>query len=57
MNFPADPVTSVELTKEMTECFNHTPSYAFKGKTDYMFVFNTESQIRNYNPFYIRSHD
>lgn len=50
MNFPTDPVTPVELTKEMTECFNHTPSYAFKGKTDYMFVFDNESQIQDLQP-------
>lgn len=50
LNFPADVYTEVELTKELMSGLNIEPLRAFKGKTDYMFVFENEGQIRRLKP-------
>ena len=39
MNFPCDTITEVELTDELKHTSNKEPLKAFKGKTDYMLVF------------------
>jgi PhzF family phenazine biosynthesis protein len=46
LNFPADELKPVELTEELMKAFNTKPQFAFKGKTDYMLVFENEAQIR-----------
>ncbi len=46
LNFPTDEINPVELTEELTGAFNIKPAFAFKGKTDYMLVFENEAQIR-----------
>src|SRR5690606_32028858 len=46
MNFPADTFSEVELSDELLTCFDIRPQQAFKGKTDYMLVFENEGQIR-----------
>ncbi|PSR54756.1 isomerase [Adhaeribacter arboris] len=50
LNFPTDLVAPIELTEEITAGFDLKPSFAFKGKTDYLLVFDTEEQIRNITP-------
>jgi PhzF family phenazine biosynthesis protein len=50
LNFPADKFEPIELTKEMTKCFNLQPSIVFKGKSDYLFVFRSELDIINIKP-------
>lgn len=50
MNFPADPLESVPLTGELTDAFNVKPVAAFRGKTDYMLVFEKEEEIGNMLP-------
>lgn len=50
LDFPADEVTPAELTKELTGGFNLKPLEAYKGKTDYMLVFNNEEEIKNLQP-------
>jgi PhzF family phenazine biosynthesis protein len=47
LNFPTDVYASVELSAELLDCFTTKPNLAFKGKTDYMLVFNTEDEIKN----------
>lgn len=47
LNFPADQVTKVELTPELTAGFDPAPVEAFRGKTDYLLVFRNEAEIRN----------
>lgn len=46
MDFPADEVRPVELFSALTEGFDPKPVKAFKGRTDYMLVYETERQIR-----------
>ncbi len=50
MNFPTDTIESVALTTEFYACFNIKPTQAFKGKTDYLFVFENEEAIMNIKP-------
>lgn len=47
MDFPLDQIQEIELTKQLTKPFNPKPIQAFKGKTDYILIFENESQIRN----------
>jgi PhzF family phenazine biosynthesis protein len=50
LNFPADKIEEVQLSDELTAGFNLKPSKAWKGKTDYMLVFDNEKQIRALAP-------
>jgi len=50
LNFPTDIYNSVELTKGLTDGFNIMPQLAFKGKTDYMLIFENEQQIKSLTP-------
>ena len=50
LNFPSDIVEPVELTRELTAGFNLKPVEAYKGKTDYLLVFEHESQIKELVP-------
>lgn len=50
LNFPADKLEAVELTAQLADCFNTKPIAAFKGKTDYMLVFEREDDIKNLIP-------
>lgn len=50
LNFPTDKLEAVELTAQLAHCFNTEPALAFKGKTDYMLVFEREDDINNLIP-------
>jgi len=50
LNFPSDSIKPVELTSELTAGFNLKPVEAYKGKTDYMLVFENESQVKELIP-------
>ena len=50
MNFPADVFEPVELFSELTAGFNIQPVEALKGKTDYVLVFENETQVKNIVP-------
>lgn len=50
LNFPADIFEAVELTNQMLDAFDCKPKKAFKGKTDYMFLFDNEEEILNLKP-------
>lgn len=47
LNFPVDLIHEVALSKELLAGFDILPLKAFKGKTDYMLVFEDENQILN----------
>lgn len=51
LNFPVDEVEEVEISKELVACFDFTPRAAYKGKTDYMLVFDREEDIRSMVPY------
>lgn len=50
LDFPADTTQAVELTEEFLQCFSKQPREVFKGKTDYLLVFDNEQQIRELIP-------
>ena len=50
LNFPTDTLEQVETFEELTKGFDIQPIEAWKGKTDYMFVFENETQISNLKP-------
>lgn len=45
LDFPTDPIQEVPLTSELTAGFNVKPIKAFKGKTDYMLIYDNQEQI------------
>jgi PhzF family phenazine biosynthesis protein len=50
LNFPADDFSKTPLTPELIACFDVAPIEAYKGKTDYMLVFENQYQIENIVP-------
>lgn len=50
LNFPTDTLETIEITPEISACFESAPIQVIKGKTDYMFVFEHEDQIRTALP-------
>ena len=50
LNFPTDTLEPIILNNEILDSFDIKPQLAFKGKTDYMLVFNTEEEILNLKP-------
>lgn len=50
LNFPVDKLHSIELTSEITDGFNIKPHSAFKGKTDYLLIYDNENEIRSLKP-------
>ncbi|HEY5746873.1 MAG TPA: PhzF family phenazine biosynthesis protein [Chryseolinea sp.] len=50
LDFPVDVYEPVTLTPQLTEGLSILPREAFKGKTDFMLVFDSEEQVRNVRP-------
>lgn len=50
LDFPVDDVHEVTVTESLKSCFNYSPLRAFKGKTDYMLIFENEEQINTLQP-------
>jgi PhzF family phenazine biosynthesis protein len=50
MNFPSDQFTETPLTDELLTATNKKPVAAFKGKTDYMLVFEKQEDITTLQP-------
>ena len=50
MDFPADKFEEIKHEPSFDNCFNNLPHSVFRGKTDLMFIFDNESQIKNMIP-------
>lgn len=50
LDFPVDVFQSVPVSDEIARCFDQRPLEAFKGKTDYMLVYEKESDITDIHP-------
>src|SRR5690606_1145805 len=50
LNFPVDHVAAIPLTEELLSATDKTPIAAYKGKTDYMLVFEKEDDIATMRP-------
>ncbi|MFC0654644.1 PhzF family phenazine biosynthesis protein [Mongoliitalea lutea] len=46
LNFPADEIKKIPLTKELMEGFQYPPYEAYMGKTDIILVFDSEQMIQ-----------
>jgi PhzF family phenazine biosynthesis protein len=51
LDFPRDTLTPVKLTEDLKTIFDIAPKLAFRGKTDYMLVYEKEAQIRQIKPY------
>ncbi|MBH2003105.1 MAG: PhzF family phenazine biosynthesis protein [Sphingobacteriia bacterium] len=56
LDFPADTITEVSATPDLTNGLNILPGKVFKGKTDYMLVYEHEDQIKNIIPDFAAIH-
>ncbi|HBK87628.1 MAG: PhzF family phenazine biosynthesis protein [Cyclobacteriaceae bacterium] len=54
LDFPADTLTPAMLPEALGNSFHIKPTHVFRGKTDFMLVFENESQIRSLQPDLIR---
>ena len=50
LDFPADTLSPVPLTADLTAAFSLKPVQAFRGKTDYLLVYESEKQIKDLVP-------
>ncbi len=50
LNFPADFALEVEPIETFTKAFGAKPLQTFKGRTDYMLLFDSEETIQNLQP-------
>ena len=50
LDFPVDEFHNTPISSEITSCFDKQPLEAYKGKTDYMLVYEKESDIRDIKP-------
>lgn len=50
LDFPADFAQEVESIETFTEAFGAKPLQTFKGRTDYILLFDSEETIQNLNP-------
>ena len=47
LNFPTDVYHPVNLSSKLLACFDHKPVEAYKGKTDYLLIYDNEEDIIN----------
>lgn len=50
LDFPTDKFEAVSITDNIEACFSIKAREAYKGKTDYMLVFDSEEQIKHIVP-------
>lgn len=50
LNFPTDKFLEISLTEELLSATDKTPISAYKGKTDYMLVFEKQEDIETIQP-------
>ncbi|MCL2116517.1 MAG: PhzF family phenazine biosynthesis protein [Methanobrevibacter sp.] len=50
LDFPVDEFQPIAITDELVSCFDKKPLEAYKGKTDYMLIFEKKSHITNIQP-------
>ncbi len=50
LDFPVDVLQKQIPSSELTACFDLIPDLIYKGKTDYLFIYASETQIKNIKP-------
>lgn len=57
LNFPVDIPERIDMPKFVNDIFNIKPSKAFKGKTDYLFIYKSENDIKKLVPAFHKMAD
>ncbi|NNC61499.1 MAG: PhzF family phenazine biosynthesis protein, partial [Eudoraea sp.] len=50
LDFPADVLEEVSIRKEITDALGMSPRTMFKGKTDYVLIYNSDQEIKSMDP-------
>lgn len=50
MDFPSDPIIEVENNFVLNQALDRAPQKTYKGKSDYLLVFNSQEDIENMTP-------
>ncbi|MDP3353727.1 MAG: PhzF family phenazine biosynthesis protein [Flavobacteriaceae bacterium] len=50
LDFPSDTINKIETPKVLIEALEKKPIETWKGKTDFMLVFNTQEEIESFKP-------
>lgn len=50
LNFPQDEINAIQTPKLLAEAFGDNPIECFKGKTDYLLIFQIQKQIEDFKP-------
>ena len=50
LDFPASPLTEIEIPAEVEKAFHIQPVACFKGRDDFMLIFENESQVKQLKP-------
>tara|TARA_B100001146_G_C16199195_1_gene443348 strand:- start:4033 stop:4821 length:789 start_codon:yes stop_codon:yes gene_type:complete len=50
LNFPTDKLIEVPISPQLNSCFQIEANEAYKGKTDYILVFGSETEIKALKP-------
>lgn len=50
LNFPTDKFDKIEINESMKSAFNIKPKHVYRGKTDFLFVFENENDIKTIVP-------
>ncbi|MDE3742306.1 PhzF family phenazine biosynthesis protein [Maribacter polysaccharolyticus] len=50
LDFPADDLTAVDPMPQLYDALGATPEHIFKGKTDYLLVYNNQDEIKDMDP-------
>lgn len=50
LDFPIDEFCKISISNEITSCFDKKPIDVYKGKTDYMLVYEKETDITDIKP-------
>ena len=53
MNFPCDTIEEKEISPAMDVCFDRVPSKVYKGGSDYLFVYDSEEDIKSLRPQFL----
>ncbi len=54
MDFPADTLEEIPIPEEITAALHKSPVKAFKGRSDFMFVFASQSEVESMRPDFSR---
>lgn len=52
LNFPSDEILLTDAPVDLKNGFNIQPAKVFKGRSDYLFIYNNEDEIANLEPNY-----